>query len=77
MVNGGVGESRMTVNELLHEVLKPGKVEMPVLTSNDVRYLVVEKADLIKALRSMPRGAAAPWDIMRREGGILTLDHSG
>jgi hypothetical protein len=64
----------MTIADLIAEIRKPGKIEMPVPTATDVVHLVVEKSDLLRALAEYEPTDTAPWCFYGESDGVRRLD---
>lgn len=67
----------MTNKELIRELRKPGKVEMPVNTAHDTYHIVIDKSDLIAQLINQPQDEQAGWvfmDLTFDNGGVRRLD---
>ena len=63
-----------SVGDLEREIRKPGKVKMPVLMCGDVLHLTIEKAALLDLLKGYKLDDPAPWSVILREDGCITLD---
>lgn len=65
----------MTNREMIREVRKPGRIEMPVLAGPDVIHLIVEKSDLLGQLERQAPNANCIWVMAdEQSGGVRRLD---
>lgn len=56
--------------DLIAELRKPGKVEVPFNSQHDMFHVLAEKADLLRILKKLDPAAAAPWyvDLVHDDG---------
>ena len=65
----------MTNREIMREVRKPGRIEMPVLAGADVVHLIVEKSDLLGQLERGAPDDECVWALTGQPcGGVRRLD---
>lgn len=64
----------MTIQELIREIRRPGRLYAPVLMKGDVKHMEVVKAGFLEDLRGYDPAAKAPWDVLRRDSDALTID---
>lgn len=62
----------ITNADLIREVRKPGKIEMPVNSTHDVFFILVDKSSLIATLSVLEPQEAAPWEMVE-----LSFDNDG
>lgn len=61
----------ITNKELINELYKPGKVEMPILAQHDVFKVLINKHDLISQLKGLEPDDPAPWCVVRVEEDMV------
>lgn len=64
----------MQNRELLSLLKEKNKIEMPVLTANDIVYVTIQKSSLEAYVKDLPPTGKSPWVVLGTKDGLVTLD---